>query len=245
MESKACASKQGISLISDCKSKIEASSVLDIVSQAISGNRHAIRRLIRLLTPVIQSSVAHILTRTRSDSSSCDIHAEVADYCQDIFMLLFKNDSKILRSWDPDKGMSLNSFISLITKRRVISALRQEKLTHRLDDKTIEQKIECHRNVPDIETQFIERQLLLNIISSLKKDISELGYDLFIQLFLFERTPEEISAKTGVSKNSIYVWKNRLRKKAKDILQKLELEEAQNKTSAKKQTSHQEAYVDE
>ena len=246
MESKNRASATSISLISDCKDKIEASSILDIVNQAIAGERFAIRRLIRLLTPVIQSSVAHVLTRTNSDFSNRNIHSEVADYCQDIFMILFKSDSKILRSWDQKKGMSLNSFISLIAKRRVISALRQNQVTLRLDDKIIEQKIESHRNVPDIETQFIDRQLLLSIISHLKSDISELGYDLFVQLFLFERTPEEISIKTGISKNSIYVWKSRLRNKAKNILKNLESGKVESHLKKSNGlSSQQEVYVDE
>lgn len=207
-----------------CK-KIKSNKKTDpeVVADAISGNRKAIKELIQYLTPVIQASVAHILTRSKTHCSNKSIRQEVADHCQEVFMMLFKNDSKVLRSWDPDKGMNLTSFISLISKRRVISELRKEHFTHHSDDIVFDENIEQFLKLPDEEEQFVNRHLLLRLVSILKNDISELGYDIFVQIFLYENTAEEVALRFGLSKNAIYVWKNRLRSQVKEIASNLEL----------------------
>ena len=194
----------------------------ELVDQVIAGNRAAIRLLIENLTPVIQLAVVHILKRCTQSYQHNHIHLEVTDYCQEIFILIFKNNSKILRDWNPDKGMNLKSYISLITKRRVISSLRNIKFTQSLDDDTIDTNIDSFLKTPDEESQFINRHLLYRIIKSLKNEISSFGYEIFVQIFLYGYSAEEVASKMNLTKNSVYVWKNRLKAQAKNISVQLE-----------------------
>lgn len=194
----------------------------EIVTKAVAGDRLAVRLLIKNLTPVIQLAVVHVLKRYTQNYQHNHIHLDVADYCQDVFVSMFKNNSKVLRGWNPNKGMNLKSYISLITKRLVISSLRQVKFTQSLDDDSISENIDSYLKTPDEGIQFINRHLLFRIIKALKNEISELGYEIFVQIFLYGFSAEEIAKKTNLSKNSIYVWKNRLKTHAKKISDELE-----------------------
>lgn len=187
-----------------------------LIRLAVAGDRLSIKELIKRLTPTIQISTAQTLSQFTSNTEATHSHAEIADYCQEIFMHLFENDCKVLRSWDPEKGMKLKSFISLITKRRVISSLRGHKTTNFLDEKIINEKINTLKT-PDEQNRFIDYNFLLHVIHAIKETISEQGYEIFVLLFLYEQSVDEISEATGLTKNSIYVWKNRIRKQAKDI----------------------------
>ena len=40
---------------------------------------------------------------------------------QAVFLSLFEDDGKALRAWDPDRGSPLESFVSLLAHRQVIS----------------------------------------------------------------------------------------------------------------------------
>ncbi len=193
-----------------------------VIQQASLGDQKAVSSLIHFLTPVIQASVAHLLTRFQSAHKNKNIATEVADYCQEILLLLFKNNAKTLLGWEPEKGMSLTSFVSLIAKRRVISDLRHAKLHLSLDDKSVKHSLKNHITQGDIASQLSDRQLVYQVVTHLKNDISELGFDIFTQLFLFENTPEEISQNIGISVNAIYVWKNRIKKQAQLILKKID-----------------------
>jgi len=194
----------------------------EVVDLAIAGNKTALRLLIEHLTPVIQLAVVHILKRCTQNYQHNHTHLEVTDYCQEIFILMFKNDSKVLRDWNPNKGMNLKSYISLITKRRVISSLRNIKFTQSLDDDTIDINIDSFLKTPDEEAQFINRHLLYRIIKSLKNEISVFGYEIFIQIFLYGYSADEVASKMNLTKNSVYVWKNRLKAQAKNISDQLE-----------------------
>ncbi|TQV72263.1 sigma-70 family RNA polymerase sigma factor [Aliikangiella marina] len=205
--------------IADYESYISDLSLIcptQLVKQAAAGDRLSIRELIKRITPTIQVSAAQTISNYSFQNESTHTHAEIADYCQDVFMHLFDKQCKVLLSWDPQKGMSLKSFISLITKRRVISCLRSHKKTDILDEKIINEKIDTLKT-PNEQHRFSNHNFLINLIRALKDTISEQGYEVFVMLFLYEQSIEEVSKSTGLSKNAIYVWKNRIRNQARSI----------------------------
>lgn len=194
---------------------------LQLIKLVVTGDRLSIRELIKRLTPTIQASAAQTLSLFDSKIEPTHTHAELADYCQDIFMHLFENNCKVLMTWDPDKGMTLKSFISLITKRRVISSLRSHKKTNFLDENIINERLDSLKT-PNEQSRHSNYNFVVHLIRALKKTISEQGYEIFVLLFLYEQSIDEISQTTGLSKNSIYVWKNRIRNQAKNITKEWE-----------------------
>lgn len=193
-----------------------------LLDEAIEGQQPAIRELIKHLTPVIQRAVASTLLNGFVSYHGDAIRNDIADFCQEIFILLFNQDCKVLKQWQPEKGMSLESFVSLISKRRVISSMRSVKPVLHADFATDVSLFENLFDTRNIEKNTIDKNMLSVIFQRLKLEISEFGYRVFIELFLYESTPEEIERNIGLNKNSIYVWRNRLRCRMAEIYHDLE-----------------------
>jgi len=51
--------------------------------------------------------------RNRS-AAGRDVRQEVADLIQEVFMALFADDARVLRSWQPERGLSLDNFVGLV-----------------------------------------------------------------------------------------------------------------------------------
>src|SRR6185503_6782407 len=85
----------------------------------------ALERLVQLLTPVIQARVARTLYRRRwGRGGGYNVRQDVEDLTQDVFLKLFANDGRVLRSWRQERGLSLENFIGLVAEFHTISYLR-------------------------------------------------------------------------------------------------------------------------
>src|SRR5689334_24844964 len=89
------------------------------IEAALSGDEGALRGLLRELTPVIQARVARALLRRRGLARGEDPRQRLADIAQDVYLELFRDRAKLLRSWDPARGLSLTNFVGLVAEQRV------------------------------------------------------------------------------------------------------------------------------
>ena len=64
----------------------------NVVRDALSGDRKALRELVDALTPVIQARVVRALLRRRGQAAGRDIRQEVEDMTQDVFSALFAHE---------------------------------------------------------------------------------------------------------------------------------------------------------
>ena len=64
--------------------------------------------LVLRLSPVVQRRVCRPLASSRAARGRGVERAEVLDLTQQILLLLFDRDSRVLRSWDPARGLSLD-----------------------------------------------------------------------------------------------------------------------------------------
>ena len=102
--------------------------VEDDLRSALAGDEPALNRLVHALTPVIQSRVACAVLRWRTGTAAGrDIRPEVEDLTRDVFLFLFADNGKVLRSWQPELGMSLLDFVGFVAKRQTLSILRSRK----------------------------------------------------------------------------------------------------------------------
>ncbi len=96
-----------------------------LTRRALTGDQTALSRLAAMLTPVINARVARTLLARRSLlAGSLDLRQEVEDQTQEVFLALFSRDAHILRSWQPERGLSLERFVGLVAERQVLSFLR-------------------------------------------------------------------------------------------------------------------------
>jgi DNA-directed RNA polymerase specialized sigma24 family protein len=98
----------------------------ELVRRALAGDQIALNRLVSVLTPVIQTRVARTLFPHRSLlAAGRNLHQEVEDQTQEVFLMLFARDGRTLRSWQPEGGLSLESFVDRVAECQVLSFLRK------------------------------------------------------------------------------------------------------------------------
>ncbi len=190
-----------------------------LVMQALSGHEQAVGHLVDLLTPVIQHRVAQVLLAFHPPGDESAVPGKVEDLTQDVFLILFDDGARVLRSWRPDEGLSLENFVGLVARRRAISNLRSGRRNPWREDPTLSDEHENEPAVdPDPETRAASRQELQLLLRRMQAELSPQGWNLF-ELLLVEGLPVEgVERRTGMSRDAIYAWRSRLRKLARRLL---------------------------
>jgi RNA polymerase sigma factor (sigma-70 family) len=198
---------------------MEDEAIQEEIRRALAGEEPALTRLVQRLTPVIQSRVARgLLLRRTGRAAGRDVRQEVEDFSQEIFLALFADDGKALRSWQPERGLSLLNFVGLVAERQLISILRSGKRNPWKEESTLPEDLD--RAAPDRGPEEItaSREQLRHLLRRLAEELSPLGRHLFDLLFLRELPPEEVMKQTGMSPDAVYAWRSRLRKLAGRLL---------------------------
>ncbi len=194
-----------------------------LVNGAVAGDPKALSRLIDLLTPLVQVRVARILLRRSAGNAQHDIRQDVEDFVQEVFIQLFADGAKVLRSWQTDRGLSLANFVGLVAERRVISILRSGRRNPWREEPTAPEELDVIRQ-DGPENQVANRDLLRQLLGRLQQKLSPLGWRLFHSIFVEEKTVTEIVAAESMTADAVYAWRSRLRRQAQKILRSLESE---------------------
>ncbi len=189
---------------------------------ALLGDENALACLVHRLTPVVQARVARklLLCRDRSGGSR-DVRQEVEDLTQEIFLILFADDGKVLRGWDPARGLSLANFVGLVAERQTVSILRSGRRSPWRDDPTLSDEMERIASPVETETAAASREVLGQLFDRLTEELSPLGRRLFDLLLIQETPVAEAILATGLSADAVYAWRSRLRRLARNLLVEL------------------------
>lgn len=189
------------------------------VQGALAGDEATITRLVRALTPVIQSRVARgLLLRRMGVAAGRDVRQEVEDLTQEIFLLLFADGGKVLRSWQPERGLSLLNFVGLVAERQTASILRSGKRSPWKEDPTLPEDFDATAPESGPEEITASREQFRLLLDRLTEELTPLGRHLFDLLFLRELSLEEVTRKTNMSPDAVYAWRSRLRRLAGRLL---------------------------
>lgn len=189
------------------------------VRVALAGNEPALTRLVRKLTPVIQSRVARgLLLRRMGTAAGRDVRQEVEDLTQEIFLVLFADDGKVLRTWQPERGLSLLNFVGLVAERQTASILRSGKRSPWKEDPTLPESFDPAAPESNPEEITASREQFRLLLDRLMEELSPLGRHLFDLLFLRELPLEEVVRETGMTPDAVYAWRSRLRRLAGRLL---------------------------
>lgn len=192
------------------------------VWKALAGDEDALTRLVQALTPVIQSRVARGLLLWRTGASAGrNIRQEVEDLTQEILLLLFAEGGKVLRSWQPERGLSLRNFAGLVAERQTASILRSGKRSPWKEDPALPESFEQASPESGPEEITASREQLKLLLHRLTEELTPLGRHLFDLLFLRELPCEEVIRQTGMSPDAVYAWRSRLRRLAGRLLHEM------------------------
>ncbi|MEJ7732504.1 MAG: sigma-70 family RNA polymerase sigma factor [Polyangiaceae bacterium] len=171
-----------------------------------------------LLAPLVQARVAKALLRRHRAGVRRAVREEVLDLTQEVFVALFERDGRLLRAWDPERGLSLPNFVGLIAEREVSSILRSGvRSPFALDDALTEDALEPLEAPMGVEADVASRETLEKLLDGLRARLSPLGLQMFRLLFVEERTVEEICESMRMRPDAVYAWRSRLTRLAVEI----------------------------
>lgn len=137
---------------------------------------------------------------------------EMEDLVGTVCLDLVRDDFRKLRLFDPDRGYRLSSWVGLIATNVAHDALRRRAPAAASTDDAQSPVAELQSPLPDPLEQADHREqveLLARAVSSLSRTEQE-----FVRRYYLEgNSPEEIAQATGVSVNTVYSRKNKVRAK--------------------------------
>jgi RNA polymerase sigma-70 factor (ECF subfamily) len=195
---------------------------VELVRRALEGQSSARHELVLRLSPVVQRRVCQPLA-SFGRARSCQVErSQVLDLAQQILLLLFDRDARVLRSWDPSRGLSLLNFVGLVAEREARAILRSGRRSA---------WAERPRSAEDVSTLVVDERALEDELGSreelskiwhrLEETLSPRGLALFRALLIEELSIEEISEKFNMSPNALYTFRSRLRQQVQAIRQQL------------------------
>jgi RNA polymerase sigma-70 factor (ECF subfamily) len=197
----------------------------ELVSRSLAGDETALARLVDRLTPVVQARVARTLLLSVPAERRSGLRQQIEDLSQEVFLALFRDGGKVLRSWEPERGLSLDNFVGLVARRRALSFLRSGRGGARAEEPADDGELQ--RAAPPggpeggPERRAVSRDQHRRLLRRLEEDLSPLGWHLFRLLLVEERPLDEVERSTRMSRDALYAWRSRLRRRARGLLDEI------------------------
>ncbi len=194
----------------------------ELVDAAASGSPIAVRNLVTRLGPVVRTAVARVLFRYKSRASGRNLAQEAEDLAQEAMVALFEDDARVLRSWSPERGASLETFVRIVAERTALSILRSGRRSPFTEDPTEDMELaQSSTGEPTPEQHALTRDLLVALHDRLKETLTPRGYLLFVRLFVDDADVATVAEEVGMAKDAIYAWKVRFGKVVRSAAQEL------------------------
>jgi len=186
------------------------------ILKALEGSPQELRCLIDSLMPVVQSRTARALARYRP--AARDSRQEQADLVQEVFAALFEQQGRVLRQWDPARGLSLRNFVGLVSQRTLGGLLRSGRRTPWPDDPTEQDTLErldalSYDPAPNIES----RDELEMLLDRLMQELSPRSLELFHRLCVCQEEVRDVASSMGMTEQAVYAARSRLEKLARKL----------------------------
>ena len=125
---------------------------------------------------------------------------------------LVKNDYKKLRRFDPTKGYRLSSWIGLIATNIAHDALRRRPPPHTSTDDADSPLAELHSGLPG-PLEVLDHKERVGILAQAVTQLTPTDQEFIRMYYGEQQSPEEIAKTSGVSVNTVYSRKNKVREK--------------------------------
>jgi len=200
----------------------------EALGDALTGDPAAIRHLIEELGPVIRARVRRVLSRNPA-RVPC-LNQDVDELIQETFLVLFADDSALLRRWDPERGMSLPNWVGQVAEREAGRYLRARSAAKRRgeeltapDDLTMQHAADGGEGADEqLERDQRRRDLLGRIRAALTPE-TFLVFDL---LYVRLLSAPEVAQMLGCEVQAVYTRRSRIRTTLGKVVAELEADEA-------------------
>jgi RNA polymerase sigma-70 factor, ECF subfamily len=191
---------------------------MELLDALLAGERNRWGEFVARYERLIASCVLKVLRRYGAMFTADDLD----DLSGEAWLLLLRDDMKKLRQYRRDRGFRLASWIGLIATNSTIDQLRaRDAETRPLED--VAESSVVSLDAPDLDLDSRERAALARAALAHLTDEER----LFVRdCFQEERSPEEMARERGVSINTVYSRKFKLREKLARIVRGMECEAA-------------------
>ena len=188
-----------------------------LIRRGQRGSRSAWREIVDALMPVVRARVSRELARAGGGGRLRSLMDTREDVEQQVFLVLFRDDAKTLRDYDPERGLSVENYVGMIARREAGNATRYWRAQSRKAEVCVEDDREVEGvtdGSPDAEIRAAGRQQLDQLWKRLEEHLTPKGLLMFRLLFIEGLSADEVSATVGCTKRSVYNWKNKLKGEA-------------------------------
>lgn len=192
----------------------------EVLAGALAGDRAAMRSLVDRLAPVIWTRVTRMAQRARRTPEQ--IRQVGDDLRQEVFVALFQDNGRALRSWVPERGLSLEAYVGLLAEHQAASILRSGRRSAWREDATDDDVLSRAVGTAAEEERLDARDLLVRVLERVRAELSPRGVQLLELLVVEERPIEEVAAVMGMTADALYAWRSRIAKLATRIAADLE-----------------------
>ncbi|MBZ5712243.1 sigma factor [Nannocystis pusilla] len=198
----------------------------DDIDLAFHGSDEARRRLAVTLWSVVERAVQQTV-RPIARALGRDIGQEIEEFVQETWILLLKDEGRVLRMWDPARGRSLNSWVHLVAQRHILRTLKGHRknpwANHSLPLHEIVALIDDglplrHDLVSDLD-RIVD---LMTLLDAVRAELGEARWSIFRQIFIEQRAPAEIAAEARLGVSQIYDLASYFRRQVRSIAKSLD-----------------------
>lgn len=193
----------------------------ELLRGALAGQSEALRQLVAAASPIVHARVVWATSRGRSPARRTG--QDIEDLSQEVFAGLFDNNARVLRQWDPDRGLSLGNFIGLFATRATITILRSGRKNPWRETPTERADIERALTgaAADPESRVAARQTLEEILDRLYTTLSPSALEFFHRAYVLEQSVEEMCTAMDLGPEAVYARRSRLKKAIRTIVEEL------------------------
>jgi RNA polymerase sigma-70 factor (ECF subfamily) len=207
-----------------------------LIARALARDARAVQQLVAALTPKLRLQVERVLRR---GARGRDVRFAADDVVQSVWLALFAHQGKVLRSWDPARGMSLESFVGLVATRHALDVVRSRRLNPYSEDPIEHEQIELRTHAaPALDDQLATRQLFHEIAERLRTSLTPYGMQMFELLFVEGKSVEQVSDELTMCSDAVYGWRSRLTQRVRELAREILSETPADARSKRSKPAH-------
>jgi DNA-directed RNA polymerase specialized sigma24 family protein len=142
----------------------------------------------------------------------------VDDLVQSAWERLFAHNARDLRKWAPEHGLGLRGYVGLVAGRDVIDMLHAQSAPVSPSDDAIEVQ---PSGAPSPEIELGSREMLLQVVRTLRAELSTKGAAVFQLLILEDHPVAHVCSVLGMKQDAVFQWRSRIAHRAREIARRL------------------------
>lgn len=199
-----------------------------VLGDALGGHPQAIRALIEGLGPVVRARVRRVLSRNPA-RVPC-MGQDVDELIQETFLVLFADDSSLLRRWDPERGMSLPNYVGQIAEREAGRYLRARSAAKRKGEELTAPDDLTMQRAPDggtaADEQLEQDERRRDLLGRVREALTPESFLVFDLLYVRLLSAPEVAQMLGCEVQAVYTRRSRIRTTLRKLVEEMDAGES-------------------